>query len=97
MRNGLSESMGFTAPISGPSFTATWTAGFFITALPGSDVENAVMNIFWPSLVSAGTSAFLSSETGPGVWRMGLWGGLEELVDLFWPGWPIIRSLHSCY
>ena len=56
MRNVLSGPMGFIVPISGSSSTVTWTAGFSVTASPGSDVENVVMNIFWLFIVSVVTS-----------------------------------------
>jgi len=48
MRNVLSGPMGFIVPICGPSSTAIWTVGFYVTVSPGSDVGSAVMNIFWP-------------------------------------------------
>jgi hypothetical protein len=54
--------MGFIVPICGPSSTAIWTVGFYVTVSPGSDVGSAVMNIFWPFLASASLLSFLSLE-----------------------------------
>ena len=48
--------MGFIVPISGPSSTAIWTVGFYVTVSPGSDVGSAVMNIFWSFLANVVTS-----------------------------------------
>ena len=55
--------MGFAVPISGPSSTATWTVGFYITVLPGSDVESAAMNIYLLSPASADTSALPATKS----------------------------------
>jgi hypothetical protein len=71
MRSALSGSMGFIVPICGPSSTAIWAVGFYVTVSPGSDVRSAVMNIFWLFLASIVTSVLpvtrsgaLSSENG---------------------------------
>ena len=71
MKSVFSGPMGFIVPICGPSSTAIWTVGFCVTVSPGSDVESAVMNIFWPFLASVVTSVLpvtrsgsLSSENG---------------------------------
>jgi hypothetical protein len=54
--------------MSNRSFTAIWTAAFWNTALPGSNVRVVVTNICWPTYVKGAIFAH-PAIVKPGRWN----------------------------
>jgi len=64
MRSGFKGPLSFIVPVSGQSSAAIRTVAFCVTALPGSDVGSAAMNILWISLAMADISAIPTPKSG---------------------------------